>query len=119
MKRNQQLFITDIYDSIVLIEKYLDKLYFEEFSKKPVLLDAVAMRFAIIGEASKNVSKSFKNQHKEIPWKYMCGFRDVIVHEYFGINAKKTWKTAKEDLPRLKTQIKAILDEMNKNKLIK
>jgi uncharacterized protein with HEPN domain len=119
MKRDQQLFITDIYDSIILIEKYLGKLFFEEFSQNSALLDAVVMRFAIIGEAAKNVSRNFKAEHKDIPWKYMCGFRDVIVHEYFGINAKKTWQTAKEDLPRLKSQIKTILDEMGKDKLFK
>jgi len=117
MKRDQQLFINDIYESVVLIEKYLGKLSFEEFILDPALLDATAMRFAIIGEAAKNVSKKFKAEHKDIPWKYMCGFRDVIIHEYFGINAKKTWKTAKEDLPNLKLQIENILDEMNKNKL--
>ncbi len=117
MKRDPQLFITDIYDSIVLIEKYIEGLSFEEFSQNSALLDAVVMRFAIIGEAAKNVSRNFKAEHKNIPWKYMCGFRDVIVHEYFGINAKKTWQTAREDLPKLKSQIKAILDEINKNKL--
>lgn len=117
MKRDQQLFIADIYESIILIEKYLGEMSFEEFSKNSALLDAVVMRFAIIGEAAKNISRSFKVEHKEIPWKYMCGFRDVIIHEYFGVNAKKTWETAKNDLPPLKARIKAILDEINRGKL--
>ena len=111
MKRSQKMYIGDIYDSIVLVEKYLGKMTLEEFLVDFEIRDAVAMRFAIIGEASKNVSRTFKNKHKDVPWKYMCGFINMIVHEYFGINAKKTWDTIKEDLPPLKKQIEAILKE--------
>ncbi|MFA6376084.1 MAG: DUF86 domain-containing protein [Candidatus Paceibacterota bacterium] len=117
MKRDQKLFITDIYESIVLIEKYLGKMKFEDFSIDFAIRDAVAMRFAIIGEAAKKVSSALRGKHKDIPWKYMCGLRDMIIHEYFGIDGKKVWKTAKEDLPRLKIQIKAVLGEINKEKL--
>jgi uncharacterized protein with HEPN domain len=45
--------------------------------------------------------------------------RNRLIHEYFGLNLERIWKTAKEDLPMLKTQIAVVLDELNKNKLIK
>ena len=99
MKRDQQLFITDIYDSIILIEKYLGKLSFEEFSQNSALLDAVVMRFAIIGEAAKNVSRNFKAEHKDIPWKYMCGFRDVIFMNILALTPKKHGKPRKRICP--------------------
>jgi len=111
MKRDQKLYLTDIYDSLVLVEKYLQEKSLEDFSINLATRDAVAMRFAIIGEAAKNITDEFKNSHKDVPWKYMCGFRDMIVHEYFGIDSKKVWKTAKEDLPPLKKQIEAMLKE--------
>ena len=49
----------------------------------------------------------------------MCGLRDMIIHEYFGIDSKKVWETAKQDLPKLKIQIAAILTEIDNDKLIK
>jgi uncharacterized protein with HEPN domain len=63
MKRDQALFITDIHDSIVLIEKYLHDMKFEDFSDNLAIQDAVAMRLAIIGEAATKVTISFRNSH--------------------------------------------------------
>lgn len=67
MKKDNLVFLQHIYDSIVLIEKY----YKEYNSKSPLnrqyLVDAVYRRFEIIGEATKNISKEFKQQNKDIP----------------------------------------------------
>lgn len=75
--------------------------------------------YEIIGEAMKNIPAKFRKKYPQIPWQKAIGMRNKLIHEYFGVDFYLIWETTKRDLPKLKTQIKAILDEMNKNKLFK
>lgn len=110
-KRSQKAFIGDILECIQRIELYIGEMTKSEFWKNTQIQDAVTRREEIIGEAAKNVFADFKKRHPEIPWKDISGMRDILTHDYFGINLEKVWKTAKEDLPPLKKQIEAILKE--------
>ncbi|MBU4298867.1 DUF86 domain-containing protein [Patescibacteria group bacterium] len=107
-KRSDELYLRDIFDSIVKIEKYLQNLNYDEFSENLMIVDAVVRNLEIIGEAAKNLSKEIKILHPEIPWKEMAGMRNKVIHEYFGVNLKIVWKTIKERLPELKTKIEEI-----------
>lgn len=109
MKKDQQTFIEHILESIALIEKYTDKLSKEDFLKSQSVQDAVIRRLEIIGEATKNINSVFKKDHSEIPWKKIAGMRDVLIHEYFGVDLELTWKTVKEDLPYLKQRLSQIV----------
>ena len=111
IQRNQKLFLSDILECIDLINDYLKKTTREEFFNDFIRKDAVFRRLEIIGEAAKNVSPRIKKKHPEIPWPQICGMRNKLVHEYFGVNYKKVWQTATEDLVPLKKQIEAILKE--------
>jgi len=108
-KRNDKLYLKDTLDSIEKIEKYVNNLNYEEFSKNLVVIDAVVRNFEIIGEATKNLSKEIKSLYPNIPWKEMAGMRNKVIHEYFGVNLKIVWKTIKERLPELKIKIGEIL----------
>jgi len=115
MKRDVNLFIQDILESIKLIEDYTKGINKEEFLKKNNNLqmkDAILRRLEIIGEAVKNIPEDFKNQYSDIPWKKIAGMRDILIHEYFGVMLGRVWKTAKEDLPELKEKILKILKEI-------
>lgn len=69
-----------------------------------------------IGEAVKNIPNSFINKHREIPWKKIAGFRDVLTHGYFKVDIDLVWKIIKKDIPILKNQINKILEDlMRKN----
>ena len=70
-----------------------------------IIQDAVIRQLAIIGEASKHISKELKNEI-ELPWKDIASMRDRLIHAYFGVNLDEVWKTIKEDLPFLKDKIK-------------
>ena len=68
----------------------------------------------IMGEAAKHIPESIQLKYKEIPWPQMKGIRNILIHEYFGVDIEVLWKTAHEDLPHLKIQIQTLLDELKK-----
>lgn len=105
MKKDPNVFIGHILDSICEIENYTERLSKTEFSASKMAQDAVIRRIEIIGEAVKNLPANFKVKHKEIPWRDIAGMRDILIHEYFGVNINVVWKTIKEDVPLLKEKI--------------
>lgn len=99
------LYIEDILESIDKIEEYIGEIKEEDFYRNTQLQDSVLRRLEIIGEAAKNIPPVFRNKYSIIPWKKMAGMRDVLIHEYFGVNLKRVWRVANKDLPRLKNEI--------------
>jgi uncharacterized protein with HEPN domain len=96
-------------ESINLIEVYTVRISKEDFLKSEQIQDAVMRRLEIIGEASKKIPAIIKAQHPDIPWREMAGMRDILVHEYFGVDLELTWTTVKESLPDLKQQLSSII----------
>jgi uncharacterized protein with HEPN domain len=86
----------------------------DTFLGDPKTQDAVIRNFEIIGEAAKRVSQATRDRAAEIPWKRIAGFRDVLIHQYEGVDLKETWKRVEEDLPALVSSLKILLAEMEK-----
>lgn len=63
----------------------------------------------VIGEATKNVSKKTRRENPQIPWKEMAGMRDVLIHDYFGVDTKIVWNVVENELPKIKDYIKRLL----------
>ncbi len=97
--------IQDILTSIEKIERYIAGITMTEFKKKDLIIDAVVRNFEIIGEASKHIPASIRNKYSDVPWSEMAGIRNILIHEYFGVDTKILWRTAKKDLPSLKEQL--------------
>ncbi len=115
MKKDISVFLEDILESIELIEKYAKGTTKEDFLEEDENLqmkDAIIRRLEIIGEAVKNIPDDFKDKHPDVPWKEIAGMRDILIHEYFGVNLERVWKTAKEDLPEFKKTVSEILKEI-------
>ena len=64
-----------------------------------------------IGEAVKNLPKEFRDKHPQIPEKRIAGMRDVLIHEYFGVDYELVWKVVNESIPTLKREVESLLKE--------
>lgn len=72
-----------------------------QFMADSLRQDAILRQLTILGEASKKISNEVRAAHSEIPWKKVAGFRDVVVHDYFGVDLKQVWTIIQYDLPVL------------------
>lgn len=108
--RDWKFRIQDIIDSITKIEKYLDGLDIKKFKKNPMVIDAVVRNLEIIGESSNHLPKSVKDNFPTIPWNQMKGLRNILIHEYFGIDTETVWYTATKHLTSLKKELSKIQD---------
>ena len=66
------------------------------------------MQFVVIGEVVLRLDEDYKTAHSNIPWQKIKDFRNIIAHDYFGIDAEEVWQIIKADLPKLKQQISQI-----------
>jgi len=105
VKRDVEVYIEDIQESISKIEEYTKAVSRDDFLSNTQVQDAVLRRLEIMGEAVKNIPDEFKNRYPEIPWKKIAGMRDVLIHAYFGVNLDRVWKIIEEDIPHLKSEM--------------
>ena len=108
MKRDDDVYILDIIDSIEIAIGYTEGKSELDFETNIMLQDAVYRRLEIIGEASTKVSDAFKDLHPEIEWRLMKLMRNKLIHEYFGISSSTVYATVTEDLPALLLKLKSI-----------
>ncbi len=113
MKREYKDYLNDIYDSIGKIERFTENMKFSQFERDDRTVLAVVKALEIIGEAVKKIPMSAKKKYPQIPWKKISGMRDILVHEYFGINIKVVWKTIKEDIPPIKPLIHELIKSLS------
>jgi uncharacterized protein with HEPN domain len=109
VKREFFLYLEDILQSMDRIEEYLGELEFKQFKMNYLVVDAIIRNFEIIGEASKNVPKYIQEKYPEIPWRKMYGLRNLISHEYFGIDYEMIWEISKNNLPQNRTDLIIII----------
>jgi uncharacterized protein with HEPN domain len=116
-ERNTRLLLTDIADSIQNILNFTFGFTFESYRNDLKTKHAVEHNFMIIGEAVSRIPEDYKQQHNQINWRQVKDFRNVIVHDYFGIDDNIVWNIIQFSLAELYNSINALLkDEEDLNK---
>jgi len=115
MKRDE-IFLSHILDSARKIGKAVRDMKTGILPDDDNLTAILSWHLTVIGEATNNLSKGFKEKYKhEIPFREIIGMRNFVVHEYFSVERKSVWDACTEDVPKLKrVLIKILKDEKNK-----
>ncbi|GGC24417.1 DUF86 domain-containing protein [Parapedobacter defluvii] len=101
--------IQHVLDAIGEVESYLKGVEYEAFIQNSEKRFATIKQIEIIGEACNAISQKIKDTNSGIPWKAIKGFRNISIHEYFGVNLRIIWDIAQYDLPPMKEQLQNIL----------
>lgn len=109
--RTPELLIEDILDSAIKIQRYTAGLTFEQFLSDDKTVDAVIRNFEIIGEASSRLPEDYRAANSNIDWARIRGFRNRIVHGYFGVDHTIVWNIIENFLPKLIQSISASTDK--------
>ncbi|MCB0652307.1 MAG: DUF86 domain-containing protein [Saprospiraceae bacterium] len=109
-KRSDKFLLEDIIESIDKIQKYTKNLSKDDFKEDDMRLDAVVRNFEIIGEAANRLSHEIQKEYQTVQWKRIIGFRNRIVHEYFGIDIEILWSIIENNLEDLKMKISEIIE---------
>ena len=113
-RRSDALYLDDILQSVLAIADYVSDCDFEEFKNDRKTYSATIREFEIIGEAIGKISDSIKFKNPDVAWRDIKDFRNLLIHEYFGVDAKILWNTINNDLPKLGRQITGIISAEGK-----
>lgn len=114
MNREAKDFIEDILVAIDDIEKFTQGLSFDDFKQDKKTIYAVTHAIEIMGEATKNIPASIRDNYPRIPWKQIAGMRDKLIHGYFSVNIQTLWKAAMQDTPQIKMFISKVKEDLEK-----
>ncbi len=112
MPRNYKMHLEDMLAAAEKIVSYVKGMPFDKFCKDSRTFDAVIRNLEIIGEAAKNVPNNIREKYPALEWKKIAGLRDMLIHEYFGVDSDIVWDIISNKLPdlirNLRDQIKEI-----------
>lgn len=110
MKRDL-VYLNHIHDAIRQIEQYTHNGEAIFLSEKH-WQDATIRQLEIIGEATKRLSKDLLASNPDVPWRRIAGLRDVLIHEYMGVDIRAVWEITQKNLPQLKSAVENILKKL-------
>ena len=106
--RREELYLRDIVEAADFVAQFVDGLDRPAFQQSELIRSAVAHKLSIVGEAAARMPEEVRSRHPEIPWPKIVGFRNIMVHAYFGIDWDGVWRAATRERPALKVQIELV-----------
>lgn len=107
--RDWRFRVEDIIRAIEKTGSYAGGADYEAFTNNTMAVDAVIRNLEVIGEAARNIPAEIAARHPEIGWPEMRAIRNILIHEYFGVDLSIVWQTVKHDLPPLLPKLRALL----------
>ncbi|MCX7839145.1 MAG: DUF86 domain-containing protein [Anaerolineae bacterium] len=110
-KRTHVDYLLDILDNVEKVERFTAGITQEKFEANDEKVYAVIHALQTIGEAARHLPRSLRQRYADVPWDDIMGMRDIVVHEYFGVDLDIIWQTVQRDLAPLQVAIRKILAE--------
>jgi uncharacterized protein with HEPN domain len=107
--RREELYLRDVLTAAAQIAEFVDGRTADSFETDKMLRSAVVHQLTIIGEAVGRLSEQLRSRYPGIPWSDVRGLRNIVVHNYFGIDWAEVWQASVSDVPVLRDQIAEIL----------
>jgi uncharacterized protein with HEPN domain len=102
-------FLADILKAGQAIQRFVAGVSKDDFLANEEKYEAVTRKLEIIGEAARHLSSEARNAFPEVPWPLVCAMRNLLIHDYDGVDLNIVWRTAQEDMPLLIEKIEAYL----------
>jgi uncharacterized protein with HEPN domain len=118
MSRREELYLEDIQESCEKVLRFTKGMTYKDFVHDDLHFDAVLRNLEIIGEAVKNISDETRQKYPQIKWRKIAGFRDIVAHEYFGVDEETVWDIVEKEIPPLLEFVKTILSRSRKRKTL-
>jgi uncharacterized protein with HEPN domain len=109
--RRERLYLADIVDTADQIAAFLVECDRSRFDASDLVQSAVMQKLSVIGEAATHVSADLRLKYPAVPWRNVISFRNILVHSYFGVDWDVVWEAATRNVPALRSQIAAILED--------
>jgi len=111
MPRDSRVYLDDILEATRKITVYTGSLSKAAFLEDEKKLDAVVRNLEVIGEAVKKLPENLRAKHSAVEWKKIAGLRDILIHEYFGLDAEIVWDIVQNKVPALDREVRTMLSE--------
>lgn len=116
MKHEEQLYFIHMLECIYKIESFTTG-GIEAFLHSVLIRDAVYRNLEVLGEAATHVGTATRKNLSNIPWRKIVGMRNVLIHQYEGVEPEVTWVAVERELPKLKSVLEQLVPDTEKMKL--
>lgn len=106
--KDDKLYLIHIAECIERIESYVSGITEQEFLKSSLIQDAVIRNLQVMAESTQRLSDELKEKHPQVEWYKISGFRNILVHDYLGVDIARVWNIITKDLPLLKNTVQNI-----------
>jgi len=110
--RDYRLYLEDILQAARNIERYAKGISAKKLKQNKLVIDAVTRNLEIIGEAAKHVPAAIRKKYPDVEWRKISGLRDILAHEYFGVDKDVLLDIIVNKVPKLKKEISGIIKQI-------